>query len=72
MSDDRPPDPRRRPARSEAELQTNSSDHLRLYTKVHCTPGQGWLRFRGPVPTDQVWTAKQGTIMLTPLLDASH
>jgi len=43
------------------------SDHPRLYAKVHCTPGQEWLRFRGPVPTDRVWTAKQDAIMLSPL-----
>jgi len=44
------------------------SDHPRLYLKVHCTPGQEWLRFRGPVPTDRVWTAKQDAIMLSPLV----
>ena len=44
------------------------SDHPRLYAKVHCTPGQEWLRFRGPVPTDRVWTAKQDAIMLSPLV----
>jgi sulfoxide reductase catalytic subunit YedY len=43
-------------------------DHPRLYLKVHCTPGQEWLRFRGPVPTDRVWTAKQDAIMLSPLV----
>lgn len=44
------------------------ADHPRLYTQVDCTPGREWLRFRGPVPTDQVWTAKQDTITLTPLV----
>jgi len=44
------------------------ADHPRLYTKVHCTPGREWLRFRGPVPTDRVWTAKEDTITLTPLV----
>jgi methionine sulfoxide reductase catalytic subunit len=44
------------------------ADHPRLYTKVHCTPGREWLRFRGPVPTDRVWTAKQDTITLSPLV----
>ena len=43
-------------------------DHPRLYLKVHCTPGREWLRFRGPVPTDVVWTAKQDAIMLSPLV----
>ncbi len=44
------------------------SDHPRLYTKVHCTPGEEWLRFRGPVPSDRVWTAKQDAIMVSPLV----
>jgi len=44
------------------------ADHPRLYTKVHCTPGKEWLRFRGPVPTDRVWTAKEDTITLSPLV----
>lgn len=44
------------------------ADHPRLYTKVHCTPGREWLRFRGPVPTGRVWTAKEDTITLSPLV----
>jgi sulfoxide reductase catalytic subunit YedY len=44
------------------------ADHPRLYTKVDCTPGREWLRFRGAVPTDRVWTAKQDTITLSPLV----
>jgi len=44
------------------------SDHPRLYAKVDCTPGEEWLRFRGPVPSDRVWTAKQDAIMLSPLV----
>jgi sulfoxide reductase catalytic subunit YedY len=44
------------------------ADHPRLYTKVHCTPGREWLRFRGPVPTDRVWTAKEDAITLSPLV----
>jgi DMSO/TMAO reductase YedYZ molybdopterin-dependent catalytic subunit/thiosulfate reductase cytochrome b subunit len=44
------------------------ADHPRLYTTVHCTPGREWLRFRGPVPTDRVWTAKEDTITLSPLV----
>ncbi|MEO6857321.1 MAG: oxidoreductase, partial [Solirubrobacteraceae bacterium] len=43
------------------------ADHPRLYLKVHSTPGREWLRFRGPVPTDRVWTAKDDAIMLSPL-----
>ena len=44
------------------------ADHPRLYTKVHCTPGREWLRFRGPVPRDRVWTAKEDAITLSPLV----
>jgi sulfoxide reductase catalytic subunit YedY len=44
------------------------ADHPRLYTKVHCTPGREWLRFRGPVPRDRIWTAKEDTITLSPLV----
>ncbi|WP_297827192.1 molybdopterin-dependent oxidoreductase [Mycobacterium sp.] len=44
------------------------ADHPRLYTRVDCTPGREWLRFRGPVPTDRVWTAKEDTITLSPLV----
>jgi methionine sulfoxide reductase catalytic subunit len=44
------------------------ADHPRLYTKVHCTPDKEWLRFRGPVPRDRVWTAKEDTITLSPLV----
>ncbi len=44
------------------------ADHPRLYTKVHCTPGREWLRFRGPVPTDRVWTAKEDAITLSPFV----
>jgi DMSO/TMAO reductase YedYZ molybdopterin-dependent catalytic subunit/thiosulfate reductase cytochrome b subunit len=44
------------------------ADHPRLYTKVHCTPGREWLRFRGPVPADRVWTAKEDAITLSPLV----
>ena len=44
------------------------ADHPRLYTKVHCTPGKEWLRFRGPVPTEQVWTARDDAITLSPLV----
>ena len=44
------------------------ADHPRLYAKVHCTPGKEWLRFRGPVPRDRVWTAKQDAITLSPVV----
>jgi sulfoxide reductase catalytic subunit YedY len=44
------------------------ADHPRLYTKVHCTPGREWLRFRGAVPTDRVWTAREDAITLSPLV----
>lgn len=43
------------------------ADHPRLYLKVHSTPEKEWLRFRGPVPQDRVWTAKDDAIMLSPL-----
>jgi len=43
------------------------ADHPRLYLKVHSTPDKEWLRFRGPVPSDRVWTAKDDAIMLSPL-----
>jgi sulfoxide reductase catalytic subunit YedY len=43
------------------------ADHPRLYVKVHCTPDREVLRFRGPVPKDRVWTAKDDAITLSPL-----
>jgi len=43
------------------------ADHPRLYLRVHSTPDKEWLRFRGPVPQDRVWTAKDDAIMLSPL-----
>lgn len=43
------------------------ADHPRLYAKIDCTPGREWLRFRGPVPRDRVWTAKDDAITLSPL-----
>lgn len=43
------------------------ADHPRLYTKIHCAPDSEWLRFRGPVPKDRVWTAKDDAITLSPL-----
>jgi sulfoxide reductase catalytic subunit YedY len=43
------------------------ADHPRLYLKTHCTPDREWLRFRGPIPKDRVWTAKDDAITLSPL-----
>ena len=40
------------------------ADHPRLYLDPHCTPGKEWLRLRGPVPVDGVWTAKQDSVAL--------
>jgi methionine sulfoxide reductase catalytic subunit len=43
------------------------ADHPRLYVKMDCTPDREVLRFRGPVPKDRVWTAKDDAITLSPL-----
>ncbi len=43
------------------------ADHPRLYTRIDCTPGSEWVRFRGPVPRDKIWTAKDDAITLSPL-----
>ena len=43
------------------------ADHPRLYAKLDCTPDREVLRFRGPVPKDRVWTAKDDAITLSPL-----
>ena len=40
------------------------ADHPRLYLDPHCTPGREWFRMRGPVPTGQVWTAKQDSVAI--------
>lgn len=40
------------------------ADHPRLYFDGNCTPGSEWFRLRGPVPQDQVWTAKQDCVAL--------
>ena len=40
------------------------ADHPRLYLDGGCTPGREWLRLRGPVPRDRVWTAKDDTLAL--------
>lgn len=44
------------------------ADHPRLYRTVHSTPGREWLRFRGPVPEDRVWTAVDDSMHLTPMV----
>lgn len=44
------------------------ADHPRLYLKMHCTPDREWLRFRGPVPKNRVWTAKDDAITLSPMV----
>jgi sulfoxide reductase catalytic subunit YedY len=43
------------------------ADHPRLYLKIGCAPDSEWIRFRGPVPKDRVWTAKDDAITLSPL-----
>ena len=43
------------------------ADHPRLYVKMDCTPDREVLRFRGAVPTDRTWTAKDDAITLSPL-----
>lgn len=44
-------------------------DHPRLYWNVHCTPGTEWLRLTPvEVPTDRVWTAKEDSRHLSPLI----
>ena len=40
------------------------ADHPRLYLDGHCTPGRDWLRLRGPVPRNRVWTAKDDSVTL--------
>ncbi len=41
------------------------ADHPRLYWNVHSTPDTEWLRFRGPVPRDQLWTAKDDSVWVS-------
>ncbi len=40
------------------------ADHPRLYWTIHSTPGHEWIRFRGPVPQDRLWTAKDDSVYL--------
>jgi len=42
------------------------ADHPRLYTNIHSTPDREWLRFRGPVPKDMVWTALDDSTHVNP------
>ena len=45
------------------------ADHPRLYWNVHCTPGTEWLRLTPiEVPKDRVWTAKDDSRYLSPLI----
>ncbi|WP_182347486.1 molybdopterin-dependent oxidoreductase [Tomitella gaofuii] len=44
------------------------ADHPRLYLKMHCTPDEEWLRFRGAMPKNRVWTAKDDAITLSPMV----
>ena len=44
-------------------------DHPRLYSRLHCTPGTEWVRFTPiEVPKDRVWTAKDDSRPLSPLI----
>ncbi len=42
------------------------ADHPRLYWTIHSTPQKEWLRFRGPVRQDRVWTALDDSTYLSP------
>lgn len=44
------------------------ADHPRLYGSIHSTPGKEWLRFRGPVPKEGLWTALDDSSHLSPAL----
>lgn len=43
------------------------ADHPRLYLRINSSPDKEWLRFRGPVPKNRTWTAKDDAITLSPL-----
>jgi methionine sulfoxide reductase catalytic subunit len=44
-------------------------DHPRLYFNNDCTPGTEWIRFTPlKVPTDRVWTAKDDSRYISPLV----
>jgi DMSO/TMAO reductase YedYZ molybdopterin-dependent catalytic subunit/thiosulfate reductase cytochrome b subunit len=40
------------------------ADHPRLTLDAGCTPDREWLRLRGPVPRDRLWTAKDDCVSL--------
>ena len=40
------------------------ADHPRLYWTIHSTPNREWIRFRGPVPQNRIWTAKDDSVYL--------
>jgi thiosulfate reductase cytochrome b subunit len=40
------------------------ADHPRLTTDASCTPDTEWLRLRGPVPRDRLWTSKDDAVAL--------
>lgn len=37
-------------------------DHPRLYGNIGCTPGTEWIRWRGDVPKDRLWTSKDDSV----------
>lgn len=37
-------------------------DHPRLYMTLNCTPGKEWIRWRGDVPHDRLWTSKEDSV----------
>ncbi|MBZ5667850.1 MAG: molybdopterin-dependent oxidoreductase [Acidobacteriia bacterium] len=44
-------------------------DHPRLYFNNGCTPGSEWIKFTPiPVPRDRVWTAKDDSRYISPLV----
>jgi DMSO/TMAO reductase YedYZ molybdopterin-dependent catalytic subunit/thiosulfate reductase cytochrome b subunit len=40
------------------------ADHPRLTLDAGCKPGTEWLRLRGPVPSDRLWTSKDDSVSL--------
>jgi sulfoxide reductase catalytic subunit YedY len=37
-------------------------DHPRLYNTIHCTPGKEWIRWRGDVPKNPLWTSRDDAV----------
>jgi sulfoxide reductase catalytic subunit YedY len=37
-------------------------DFPRLYTTLHCTPGKEWIRWRGDVPKNRLWTSRDDSV----------